>query len=376
MKTKSLILLALIILLLPASCKRSEEPGKVSAGVKNEAVETDLITEKDTDSDTVSYSDKEESKPVKNQKPDYTKSEETAGKTADMPENKTETVKNQSQKTGSTASASRKGKTSEAVRDTTLSSADKTTAAKERTKAADSSSKAAATAKNTAASNIIKHLVINSEPVTVSVKDGFENAGVTAFICDNTDIYYFKSDSSSVKWDIYILPSEFKGEAKSLIASNTPDLNADGNLKIRKGRYVYIVCSESSLTAEKPSVATLAIDYSAIEDLSGNYNDSVSKRARATVKDSGDAAEITVSWSSSADDGSVWKMNCKKEGNRLVYTDCSKTVYSVNESGDDVSKAEYVNGKGYFTVNGNTLLWDGAAEESCRECKFEKKIAQ
>ena len=69
-------------------------------------------------------------------------------------------------------------------------------------------------------------------------------------------------------------------------------------------------------------------------------------------------------------------MTCKKEGNRLVYTDCEKTTYSLDDSGDDVSVVEFTDGKGYFTVSGDKLLWDGAAEESCKKCVFEKKQAK
>ena len=207
-------------------------------------------------------------------------------------------------------------------------------------------------------------------------EDGFDNAGVTCFICDEASMYSFKSGGKKVKWEVYVLAREFTDGARYLPQAYTPKLTGDGDLKIEHGRYIYILCGESSLTADRPSDAYLSIDYSKESDLSGTYNDSVSKRARANVDDSGETADVVVSWSSSVDEGSVWRMTCKKEGNRLVYTDCEKTTYSLDDSGDDVSVVEFTDGKGYFTVSGDKLLWDGAAEESCKKCVFEKKQAK
>ncbi|MCR5150823.1 MAG: haloacid dehalogenase-like hydrolase [Clostridiales bacterium] len=104
-------------------------------------------------------------------------------------------------------------------------------------------------------------LIINSEPFVVTAKDGFENAGVTGFVCDATETYSFTSSSEKTTWSVFVLDKEFEDGARYLPQAETPALEGDGTLTIEEGKIIYILCSESGFTADAPSSATLSINY-------------------------------------------------------------------------------------------------------------------
>ena len=212
-------------------------------------------------------------------------------------------------------------------------------------------------------------LIINSEPFTVTAEDGFESAGATAYICDATEKYLFRSDTDKVTWKVFVLDKPFEDGIRYLTQAEIPALVGDGVIKIESGKYVYIVCGENGFTTDEPSDAKLEITYA--EGLTGNYYDFVSQRATAVVIEDGDEIEITVKWSSSASETTEWKMTCETDGDKLNYTDCKKTNASYDENGNADETTEYDDGEGSFTLKDGKLLWDGAAEESCRTCVFE-----
>ncbi len=107
----------------------------------------------------------------------------------------------------------------------------------------------------------IARMIINSEPCVITAAEGFENAGVSARICDTTEKYSFKASSEDVKWDIYVLDAPFTDGARYLIQANTPALSGDGELEIAEGKYIYIACSENAFTADAASDAFLEINY-------------------------------------------------------------------------------------------------------------------
>ena len=223
------------------------------------------------------------------------------------------------------------------------------------------------------------HMVINSEPYTVTAEEGFNNAGVTELICDATETYSFKSSSADTTWKVFVLDKKFEDGARYLPQAEKAALEGDGTLKIEEGKYIYILCSESNFTAEKASDAYLSINYASETDtsaqadasLAGDYQDSYSQRATATVTEDGSNIKIVVNWGSSAFENTVWEMTAVREGDRLVYNDCTKTEYE-NEDGAEKTEVEYKNGSGYFTVQDGKLLWNGAAEDDCVSCVFEK----
>ena len=153
--------------------------------------------------------------------------------------------------------------------ETTTSQAETTTAAEETAAAAEETTEAAdetSAAEESAASEAqsgLPRLIINSEPVVVTAKDGFDNAGVTAFLCDATETYSFKASSADVKWTIFVLDEEFTDGARYLAQAETPMLEGDGTLTIEAGKLIYILCSESAFNADAASDATLTINYAA-----------------------------------------------------------------------------------------------------------------
>ena len=106
-------------------------------------------------------------------------------------------------------------------------------------------------------------LIVNSEPVVVTAKDGFENAGVTGFVCGATASYSFTSSSGETAWSVFVLDEAFEDGARYLPQAETPALEGDGTLSIEEGKIIYILCSESIFSADAPSAATLSIDYAA-----------------------------------------------------------------------------------------------------------------
>ena len=215
------------------------------------------------------------------------------------------------------------------------------------------------------------YLIINSEPFVVTAKDGFENAGVTSFICDASTTYTFKSSNDNTGWKVFVLDEKFEDGARYLTQAHTPMLETNGVLDIEEGQYIYIVCSESTLTDDEPSDARLEINYA--EGLSGIYQDSHSQRATAVFLDSGDSVSADIHWGGSATEAYTWKMDCAKDGEKLVYKNCTKTFVKTDDDGGE-SKVEYENGEGYFTFKEGKILWDGAAEDDCKECVFELMI--
>ena len=215
-----------------------------------------------------------------------------------------------------------------------------------------------------------RHFFINNEPFVITADDGFNNAGVTELICDATETYSFMASDDNTTWSVYVLSKRFEDGARYLSQAKKPALKGDGTLEIEEGKYIFILCSESAFTTDEASGASLTINYA--DSISGNYKDSVSKKAFAKVYDNGEEAEIIISWPFSATDRTVWEMNCKIDGKKLTYTDCKKTNFKADANGEGAGKVEYENGTGYFTLKDGKLLWDGAADENCTSCVFEK----
>ena len=159
---------------------------------------------------------------------------------------------------------------------------------------------------------------------------------------------------------------------------------------------VFTACGEDEAQSEDPVAAeeeTEAVTEetqaaAAVEEyiaLAGEYQDEVSQRASATVIANTESqnVNITVMWSGSATTAAMWTMNATKEGNKLVYSDCtySELVYSDETdeegTGDETTGggAEetviYENGSGSFEISDDgKLLWTGAADEQCQSCVF------
>ena len=122
-------------------------------------------------------------------------------------------------------------------------------------------------------------------------------------------------------------------------------------------------------------------------NLAGEYQDETSGRAAATVIANTEAkcVNITVTWSSSATESTEWTMSAVKEGNHLVYSDCTKRTTFASEDLDDEGEGdedgmgggaeetvEYEGGSGSFEISDGKLLWTGASDEDCTGCVFAK----
>ena len=109
------------------------------------------------------------------------------------------------------------------------------------------------------------------------------------------------------------------------------------------------------------------------DELVGQYQDTVSMRAVANIERTQDGCFMVVSWGNSATESVVWEMTLEYDGEKLNYKDCKTSLVTY---GDDDSFEEEVlseNGEGYFVLtNGGFLNWEGASDEQCKTCSFEK----
>lgn len=111
------------------------------------------------------------------------------------------------------------------------------------------------------------------------------------------------------------------------------------------------------------------------DSLVGQYQDSTSQRAVATIERTNDGCYMIVSWGNSAFEDVVWEMNLVYDGEKLTYNNCKTSVVTYSEdSAEDKEKEEVLseNGEGYFLLEDGALIWEGAQDINCQECRFEK----
>ena len=154
-----------------------------------------------------------------------------------------------------------------------------------------------------------------------------------------------------------------------------------------QGGDVTVEESEDTATGETQA-ATDETQAAAVEEyiaLAGEYQDEVSQRATATVIANTESqnVNITVMWSGSATTAAMWTMNAAKEGNKLVYSDCTKRTTFASEDMDEEEEGDedgmgggaeetvaYEGGSGSFEISDGKLLWNGASEADCQSCVF------
>ncbi len=154
-----------------------------------------------------------------------------------------------------------------------------------------------------------------------------------------------------------------------------------------QGGDVTVEESEDAATDETQA-ATEETQTATVEEyieLAGEYQDEVSQRATATVIANTESqnVNITVMWSGSATTAAMWTMNATKEGNKLIYSDCtySELIYSDDTDEEGTGDEEigggaeetvvYKDGSGSFEISDDgKLLWTGAADEQCQSCVF------
>lgn len=107
--------------------------------------------------------------------------------------------------------------------------------------------------------------------------------------------------------------------------------------------------------------------------LPGEYQDKTSGRAVMDIAKNQDKFDITVEWGNSASECVKWTMTAEQAGNTLVYANGKKFNVAYDEKGEGKETLVYEEGEGSFNVVEGCLLWDGAYDEECRECMFEKQ---
>lgn len=150
-------------------------------------------------------------------------------------------------------------------------------------------------------------------------------------------------------------------------------LIADGNMSNEYFEEIYNELCDYTKEEQTSSNAAERDEVGTVEDLVGDYQDSVGMRASATVTDNGDGSmHIHVMWADSFDSWTTWEMNATLDGSSLAYTDCTRTAFLTDsESGEDTETVVYTDGEGYFHVAfTNQLSWCGS--EADEDCLFEQ----
>ena len=109
----------------------------------------------------------------------------------------------------------------------------------------------------------------------------------------------------------------------------------------------------------------------AYTELVGQYQDSWSQRATAEVSAEGEGVYVMVSWANSATECEEWTLPCKfGEDGLLYYTNGVHEKVNYDDNSKETIAADL---EGFFGVDENmNLCWNGASEEGCTECVFEK----
>ena len=115
-------------------------------------------------------------------------------------------------------------------------------------------------------------------------------------------------------------------------------------------------------------------DFSAYyESLAGFYQDRVSQRASLTAEALEGGLHISVRWGNSAFETCLWEMTvfCGEDG-LLNYTDGVTSVSNTAEDGTTTITENSCGDCGFFTETDGVLFWNGAPDENCLSCEFEK----
>ena len=124
-----------------------------------------------------------------------------------------------------------------------------------------------------------------------------------------------------------------------------------------------------------PSMSKAELEAFYLE-LEGNWQDSFSERACMTVTaDGSDGAKAQVWWADSAFAGYMWEMTLRLgEDGLLYYTDCACTYTVSDDAESDSGKSSvlYEDASGFFSCADGVLYWNGAEDENCTECVFER----
>lgn len=111
-------------------------------------------------------------------------------------------------------------------------------------------------------------------------------------------------------------------------------------------------------------------DYDTIE---GNYTDEKNNEITLSIESFGCEAQLLISYPKENHIKYEWEMTATIKDGKLEYSNCS--CMKINNTDPDAPdyEVEYLDGKGYFEIKENKLIWTGAEDDSCKSLSFVKK---
>ena len=117
--------------------------------------------------------------------------------------------------------------------------------------------------------------------------------------------------------------------------------------------------------AETADPENALADFTGDMDLSGSWDDEVSKRASMDViKNEDGSYDITVHWGGSATETAIWLIHGKYDptSGMLSYDDCNYSVHTVDDKGNETISGEEKT-SGVFMKEGEKLRWQDSKNE-------------
>ena len=139
--------------------------------------------------------------------------------------------------------------------------------------------------------------------------------------------------------------------------------------------------TESVAAPERETESDSEDTENADEDIfAGTYTESIAGRGVVTVTNSGDNIySVHVRWSSSAYEYAEWDFSGEWNGRAvLFYENCTKTVYTYDEDGNETSEVEYTGGTGYIQLANKdadtiAMFWHDDVEDVAADSEFIKQ---
>ncbi|MDO4940073.1 MAG: hypothetical protein Q4E33_00075 [Erysipelotrichaceae bacterium] len=107
--------------------------------------------------------------------------------------------------------------------------------------------------------------------------------------------------------------------------------------------------------------------------LIGNYQDSYTQRASATIELAGrDKVLLTITWPNSVEEYEEWGAVSSCSSNKIRYDSLVHKVIVTDAEGNSDVSTNIVEEDGFFVIKDGKLYWTGANDETKANCVFEK----
>ncbi len=137
----------------------------------------------------------------------------------------------------------------------------------------------------------------------------------------------------------------------------------------------YVFFSLSIFSAETlfSAPVTHAFSENVQCEFSGQWSETMAKRALIQVTQRGDAYEVSITWPNGAAEKTFWYITAIPDGpDTFIYNDCTCVTRTYNQSGGFTEHIRYEDGTGYFTVDGDVLIWIDEIEGIANDSKFDR----